>query len=106
MSNRKTFAAAAVLILLLAGCAPAVSAPETAPTAQIPASVTDISLSGDAVHVNGTPAGTDDSAGVYTANDIVYYEAGHNFTYGEGTPADAHSAEEAAAHTVVHISQP
>ena len=42
----------------------------------------------------------------YLANDIVYYEAGKDFTYGEGTEQDAHSPEEAAAHTVVHITQP
>ena len=106
MSIQKTLAAAAVLILILAGCAPAISAPETAPTPQIPSSVTDILLNGDSVQVNGSPAGTDDSAGVYTGNDIVYYEAGHDLTYGEGTSADAHSAEEAAAHTVLHITQP
>lgn len=43
--------------------------------------------------------------GVYTANDIVYYEAGHDFTYGEGASADEHEASEADAHTVVHITK-
>ena len=57
MSIQKTLAAAAVLILILAGCAPAISAPETAPTPQTPSSVTDILLNGDAVQVNGSPAG-------------------------------------------------
>ena len=38
--------------------------------------------------------------------DIVYYEEGKDFTYGEGTETDEHSAEEAAAHTVVHITEP
>jgi len=46
------------------------------------------------------------AAVVSVARDIVYYEEGHDFTYGEGTEADAHSAEEAAAHTVVTIQQP
>ena len=65
-----------------------------------------IQLSDDGVKVNGKAAATDSTATVYTAHDIVYYEAGRDFTYGEGTEADAHSAAEAAAHTVVHITQP
>ena len=47
-----------------------------------------------------------DGEGVHTANDIVYYESGKDFTYGEGTKEDEHTAEEAAAHTVVHITKP
>ena len=39
--------------------------------------------------MDGTAAPTDDTAAVYVANDIVYYEAGKDFTYGEGTEADA-----------------
>ena len=35
---------------------------------------------------------TDETAAVYTAHDIVYYEAGRDFTYGEGTEADEHTA--------------
>lgn len=48
---------------------------------------------------------TDNSA-VQVANDIVYYEAGHDFTYGEGEEKDAHTKEEADAHTVVKITKP
>ena len=47
-----------------------------------------------------------DGEGVYTANDIAYYESGKDFTYGEGEKEDEHTAEEAAAHTVVHITKP
>ena len=65
-----------------------------------------IVLSDDGVTVDGEAASTDETAAVYTAHDIVYYEDGHDFTYGEGTAADAHTAEEAEAHTVVHITQP
>ena len=43
---------------------------------------------------------------LHTAHDIVCYESGRDFTYGEGTEADEHTAEEAEAHTVVHITQP
>ena len=66
---------------------------------------TKIVLSDSGVTVDGVAASSGDSA-VYVANDIVYYEEGHDFTYGEGTKEDAHSAEEAAAHTVVHITEP
>lgn len=67
---------------------------------------TSIVLSDDGVTVDGEAAPTDETAAVYTAHDIVYYEAGRDFTYGEGTEADEHTTEEAAAHTVVHITQP
>ena len=106
MNIQKTIAAAAALLFLLAGCTPANSPPETAPAAPNLTSAAEILLSDDVIQVNGTPTGTDEDAAVYTANDIVYYEAGRDFTYGEGTQSDAHSPKEAAAHTVVHITQP
>ena len=65
-----------------------------------------IVLSDDGVTVDGEAASNDGTAAVYTAHDIVYYEDGHDFTYGEGSASDAHTAEEAEAHTVVHITQP
>ena len=45
-------------------------------------------------------------SGVHVANDIIYYEAGHGEDYGEGEAWEAHTPEEAAAHTVVHITRP
>ena len=63
-----------------------------------------ISLSDSGVSVNGEAAPA--QGDVYTAHDIVYYESGHDFTYGEGSEQDAHDADEAAAHTVVHIAAP
>ncbi|MBQ3075780.1 MAG: carbohydrate-binding domain-containing protein [Clostridia bacterium] len=42
---------------------------------------------------------------VHVANDIVYYESGKDFTYGEGGEKDAHDADEANKHTVLHISE-
>ena len=65
----------------------------------------EIVLSDSGITVDGKPASTDEGSAVYTAGDIVYYEAGRDFTYGEGTEKDAHTAEEAAAHTVVHITR-
>lgn len=65
-----------------------------------------ISLSDEKIMIDGDDATTDTGAAVYVANDIVYYEEGKDFTYGEGTEADAHSKEEAEKHTVVHIAKP
>ncbi len=41
-----------------------------------------IKLSDEAITVDGKAIGTDGA--VYAAHDIVYYEDGHDFTYGEG----------------------
>lgn len=65
-----------------------------------------IMLSDDEITVDGETISTDISAAVYTAKDIVYYESGKDFTYGEGTAEDEHTKEEADAHTVVHITKP
>ena len=64
-----------------------------------------IALSDDGITVKGEPIPNDESADVYAAHDIVYYHDGQDFTYGEGDEKDAHSAEEADAHTVVHIAK-
>ena len=69
-------------------------------------SVVSIVLSDSGVEVDGTAASTDPSAAVYTGADIIYYEDGTDSSYGEGTDSEKHSAEEAAAHTVVTITQP
>lgn len=69
-------------------------------------SAVQIELSDAEILVDGMAVGTDSDTVVYVANDIVYYEAGHDFTYGEGSEADSHTEEEALAHTVVHISEP
>ena len=58
------------------------------------------------ITVNGEPVSESESDAVYIARDIVYYPEGKDFTFGEGTEEDAHSAEEAAGHTVVHITEP
>ena len=65
-----------------------------------------IELSDEAILVDGEAISTESEEAVYMAKDIVYYEEGKDFTYGEGTEEDEHSPEEAAAHTVVHITQP
>lgn len=68
--------------------------------------VVKVELSDSKITVNGKKISKNKNAAVYAANDIVYYEESKDFTYGEGTAKDAHSKEEAAAHTVVHITKP
>ncbi|OMF25621.1 hypothetical protein BK133_21255 [Paenibacillus sp. FSL H8-0548] len=65
-----------------------------------------INLSDTAVTVDGQKASTSSSAAVYVGASIIYYEDGHDSSYGEGTDSDAHSAEEAAEHRVVTITKP
>ena len=77
-----------------------------APAAPPHDDASEIVLSDSGITVDGVSISTDDSAAVYMANDIVYYESGKDFTYGEGSEKDAHAPEEAAAHTVVHITKP
>ena len=65
-----------------------------------------ITLSDEAITIDGKKATSNEQKTVYVANDIVYYEDGKDFTYGEGEEKDAHSKEEADKHTVVHITKP
>ena len=109
-------------LTLLTGCSTAPAAEVTAPTdTEAPSeplipmeatpapeyvsrfdSVTTITLSGDGI--------TTDSDTVYTSNDIIYYEDKTEYEsgnpYGEGEAYERHTAEEAAAHTVVNITAP
>ena len=66
--------------------------------------VTEIILSDDGISVDG--AGETDN--VYTTHDIIYYEEKDSYAsgnpYGEGESWERHSADEAAAHTVVNIT--
>ena len=80
-------------LVLLTGCT-AAPAPTTGPAA----GEVLIQLSDGGVTFEGE--------GVHTANDIVYYESGHDEGYGEGEDWETHTAEDAAAHTVVHITKP
>ena len=64
-----------------------------------------IELSDDHIEIT-SPDGKNIHSAVWASNNIVYYEEGHDFTYGEGEEGDAHSAEEAAEHTVLEIKEP
>lgn len=68
--------------------------------------VAHIQLGDEKILMDGKKVGRDAQLPVYVANDIIYYEEGKDFTYGEGSEKDAHSAAEAVAHTVVHITEP
>ena len=65
-------------------------------------------LSDEGVTLNGQPVG--ESGDVYLSHDIIYYEDRDAYDsglpYGEGTDSEKHSAQEAAAHTVVNITAP
>lgn len=91
--------------MALPDATPDVGLPEITPGSD-DVGIVEILLSDDEIRVDGAPAGTNAESGVYIANDIVYYEEGKDFTYGEGEPGEAHRAEAAAEHIVVHIAQP
>ena len=97
MKRCKVLSISLFFLLLLSACGktPATTSPDAV----------EILLADHGVQVAGTAATTDTTQAVYTANDIIYYESGKDFTYGEGTEKDAHTPEEAADHTVVHITK-
>lgn len=88
------------------GSTPVTTVQATTEAVLVDDGITDIILSDTEILVEGKPADTDKNSNIYTANDIVYYEEGKDFTYGEGTDSDAHSLAEAKAHTVVYITKP
>lgn len=65
-----------------------------------------INLADNKTTVDGEEISTDATQAVYSANDIVFYLAGQDFTYGEGKKQDEHEQSEADAHTVIHITKP
>ena len=88
------------LMLVLTGCGSGAAEPET--------TIPEVLADPDTVVIqleNGQVL-MEEGVGVSVANDIIYYESGHDFTYGEGEPGDEHDKAEADAHTVVHITQP
>ena len=92
---------------LLCGCSNTLpDAPDHASEASPSTAITEILLSDHEITVNG---GAETKA-VYTSHDIIYYQDMDTYKsgnpYGEGTDADKHTAEEAAAHTVVNITKP
>ena len=95
---KKIFACVLCLLLLLTGC--------SNPNAKQEINGVKINLSDKKITVDGSEITNDNTSAVYSANDIVFYLEGKDFTYGEGTKDDEHSQSEADAHTVVHITKP
>ena len=95
------------IAVMLVSCtsAPTKTSDETTEAQEFSDAVS-VSLSDDVILVDGKTAADDTLSAVYVANDIVYYEEGRDFTYGEGSENDSHSKAEADAHTVVHITAP
>ena len=67
--------------------------------------VVEIALNDEEIMIDGIKATDDKLQDVYLSNDIVYYKDGMDFTYGEGDESDAHTDDEALAHTVVNITK-
>ena len=105
MSVLKRIAAVATVAAMLTACG-AKETPVRTEEKIVGTEAVSIELSDGGIKVEGGETTDDTEAAVYVAHDIVYYEEGKDFTYGEGDETDAHSAEEAATHTVVHITQP
>ncbi|MBQ5390722.1 MAG: carbohydrate-binding domain-containing protein [Clostridia bacterium] len=108
----------AMVLTVMPGCSHATVEPQTT-DAEIVTTVPDtsntvlhtedetyIALSDNTITVNGEILSGDSDSDVYGANDIIYYESDKDASYGEGTAADAHTAEEAGEHVVVHITKP
>ena len=83
-----------VLLLALTGC-----------QSKVNEEIIHIQVSDEQILVEGNPISKEIN-NVYLANDIIYYEEGKDFTYGEGDVDDAHSASDALKHQVIHISEP
>lgn len=118
MKAKKLLAMSCILAMLFTGCGTGEKPEETVQSGgqeQIPEKLQTLSVSENATKICLSDTGIlvadsaiteDNTQAVYEAKDIVYYQEGKDFTYGDGTAEDAHSQEEADGHTVVHITQP
>ncbi|GFI62113.1 carbohydrate-binding domain-containing protein [Clostridiales bacterium] len=68
--------------------------------------VVKIKISDNNILVDGKEIKSDSKEAVYTGAEIIYYKAGTDASYWEGTEADMHTKEEAEEHTVVTITKP
>jgi len=108
--NKKLTASFLALMLLFSGCGSDKKiydgGDDAQNTSEIYENAVNIVLSDAGITVDGEKASQNEEDAVYTANDIVFYLEGQDFTYGEGEEGDAHSQAEADGHTVVHITKP
>lgn len=104
MPHRLLSLALASLLTLTTSC----TKPTAPEVAQGPAAgeETVILLADSGVTVDGQAVSTDPAAAVYVGGEIIYYHDNTDQTYGEGEEGEKHAANEAAAHTLVTITQP
>jgi len=101
------FTVSVVMVASFAGCSNSADNPQTENGKIHYENETHIILSDNGVTANGKPVG--EKGKVYLSNDVIYYEDKDSYEsgnpYGEGTDADKHTADEAAATTVVNITE-
>ena len=102
--------AVAMVAATFAGCANNNAPTDPAPGENAPTQddgVVDLLL-GDSITADGAEIGTDPTAPGYLSTDIIYYEDRETYDsgnpYGEGMAEERHTAEAAAANTVVNIT--
>lgn len=113
----KRLIAIALALLLLSGCGAGETSAETE-VPEIPVQTEPVATEvpyeshfSSETLITLSDAGVEtDSSAVFCSNDIIYYEDKDFYEsgnpYGEGGDGDKHTAEEAAAHTVVNITAP
>ena len=85
---------AALMLSVLTGCGKSGSVSKKNIPAEETAESKKIALSDSGITVDGAAISDDETAAVYAAQDIVYYEEGQGVAYGAGTDADAHSCKQ------------
>ena len=101
MKLLKMLLAVLAMGLLLAACGE-----KQAEKEPVLGTIVNISVSDEEILADGVAVTENTGDAVYVARDIIYYQAGQAIGYGDGGEEDAHTAEEANAHQVVHITKP
>ena len=98
-----SLSAAAALVLSLAACGS--NTAQAGSQSSGGADERTLVLSQDQVTLDGREVAEGGEGAVAVSRDIVYYQEGQGFGYGEGTAQEEHSADEADAHLVVTIRE-
>ncbi len=106
LSALLTFCMAAALFAGCTSTGEETEPSESGESAEAYADAAQIALGDDGITVDGVAVSENPEDAVYVGAPIIYYEAGHDETYGEGGESEGHTAEEAAASTVLTITQP
>ena len=99
--NRISAAALLSAALLLSAC----TSPAPAPGAEKEGDVWTLVLSDGEITLDGAVLDQGEEGTVTVTRDIVYYQDGTDESYGEGSAADMHTAQEADTHRVVTIRE-